>query len=59
MHFKLFLISIHLLSRGIATGYELDDRMIGVRFPAVAENFSLRHYVQTGSGVHSTSYPWG
>jgi hypothetical protein len=33
-------------SIGTATEYELDDRMIGVRFPAV--NFSLYHRVQTG-----------
>jgi len=28
----------------------------GVRFPARAENFSLRHRVQTGFGAHPTSY---
>jgi hypothetical protein len=43
---------------GIATGYGLDDRMIGVRFPPGAGNFSLRHRVQTGSGAHPTSYQW-
>jgi hypothetical protein len=32
---------------GIATGYGLDDRGVGVRV----------HVVQTGSGVHPTSYP--
>jgi hypothetical protein len=31
---------------GIATSYWLDDRMTGVRFPAGAGNFSLRHRVQ-------------
>jgi hypothetical protein len=36
-------------SVGRATGYGLDDQMIGVRFPAVAGNFSLRHRVYTGS----------
>jgi hypothetical protein len=46
-------------SFGIATGYELDDRMIGIRFPAVAGNFSLRHRVQAGSGAHPASYPMG
>jgi hypothetical protein len=35
------------------------DRMIGVRFPAGAGNFSLRHRVQTGSGVQPASYPMG
>jgi hypothetical protein len=44
-------------SVGIATGYGLDDRMIGVRIPAVAGNFSLRHHVKTGSGAHPASYP--
>jgi hypothetical protein len=47
------------ISVGIATGYWLDDRMIGIRFPAGAGNFSLRHRVQTGSGVHPASYPVG
>jgi hypothetical protein len=46
-------------SVGIATGYGLDDRMFGVRFPVRAGNFSLRHYVQTGSGAHPASYPMG
>jgi hypothetical protein len=46
-------------SVGIATGYELDDRMIGVRFRAGAGNFSLRHHVQTDSGVHAAPYPMG
>jgi hypothetical protein len=40
-------------------GYGLHDRMIGVRFPAGAVNFSLQHHAQTGSGVHPTSYPKG
>jgi hypothetical protein len=43
----------------IATGYGLDDRMIGVRFPVGAGNFSLRLHVQTGSGAHPASYPMG
>jgi len=41
------------------TEYWLDDRMIGVRIPAGAGNFSLRHRVQTGSGAHVASYPMG
>jgi hypothetical protein len=44
-------------SVGIATGYGLDDRMIGVRFLEGAGNFSLRYHVQTGSGAHPASYP--
>jgi hypothetical protein len=46
-------------SVGIATGYGLDDRTIGVRFPVGAGNCSLRHRVQTGSGAHPASYPMG
>jgi hypothetical protein len=38
----------------IATFYGLDDRMIGVRFPAVARDFYRRHRVQTGG-----SFPKG
>jgi hypothetical protein len=46
-------------SVGIATDYGLDDRIIGVRIPVGAGNFSLRHRVQTGSGAHPVSYPMG
>jgi hypothetical protein len=35
--------------------YWLDDLGFGVRFPARTD-FSLFHYVQTGSAVHLTSY---
>jgi hypothetical protein len=41
---------------GIATGYGLDDRGVGVRVP-VGSKFSLLHVVQTGSGDHPSSYP--
>jgi hypothetical protein len=40
---------------GTATGYRLDDRGSGVRFPAGAGKFSLLHRVQTGSGAHPAS----
>jgi len=33
--------------------------LIGARVSVGAENFSLRHRVQTGSGVHTASYPMG
>jgi len=46
-------------SATIATAYGLDDRIIGVRFPAEAGNSSLRHHVQTSSEVHPVSYPVG
>jgi hypothetical protein len=47
------------ISVGTVTGYELDDRMIGVQFPAGDENFSLRYHVQTCSGAHPASSPMG
>jgi hypothetical protein len=57
------IMSIFSMSRvssiGIATGYGLDDRGAGVRFPAGAGNFSLHHRVQTGSGAHPAFYPMG
>jgi hypothetical protein len=43
-------------SVGIALGYGLDDRGL---IPGEAENFSLHHRVQNGSGAHPTSYPMG
>jgi hypothetical protein len=56
-------ITIGLESRdstvGIMIGCGLDNRMIGVRFPAGAGNFSLHHRVQTGSGAHPASYQMG
>jgi hypothetical protein len=56
-----FIFTFNIMSRDrsvcIATGYELDDQMIGVRFSVKAGNFSLRHCVQTGSGAHPVSYP--
>jgi hypothetical protein len=41
---------------GITTGYRLDDLGVGVRVPVGQEFSSL---VQTGSGVHPTSYLMG
>jgi hypothetical protein len=46
-------------SVGMATGYGLHNREIGVRFTAEARNFSLLHSVQTSSGAHRTSYTMG
>jgi hypothetical protein len=42
---------------GIATGYGLDDREVGVRVPGGSRIFSSAR-VQTGCGVHPT-YPMG
>jgi hypothetical protein len=39
--------------------YGLDDRVIEVRSPTGAEDFSSSSCVQTGSGVHPASYPMG
>jgi hypothetical protein len=44
-------------SVSIVSGYGLDDRAIGVRYPAEAENFSSSVCVQTGSGTHPASCP--
>jgi hypothetical protein len=42
---------------GTATSYGLDDREVGVRVPVGSRSFL--HVVQTGSGVHTTSYQIG
>jgi hypothetical protein len=43
---------------GIATSYRLDNR--GLEFESQkSHEFSLLHVVQTGSGIHPTSYPMG
>jgi hypothetical protein len=44
-------------SGSIVSDYGLDDRAIGVRFPAGAKYFSSILCVQTGSGVHPASCP--
>jgi hypothetical protein len=43
---------------GIATGYGLDGRGVGVRVP-VGARFSPLHVDHTGSGAHPASYPIG
>jgi hypothetical protein len=40
-------------------GYKLDDRGIGVRFPKVATNFYLYHFVQIGHGDQPATYAMG
>jgi hypothetical protein len=46
-------------SMNIAQWYScgLRAQWLGIRVPVGAGNFSLHHRIQTGSGVHSTSYP--
>jgi hypothetical protein len=46
-------------SSSIVSDYGLDDRAIGVRFPAKAKDFSCSLCVQTGSGAHPASCPIG
>jgi hypothetical protein len=43
-------------SVAIATGYELEDRGIGIQVP-VGQDFSDLHVVQTLSGAHQASCP--
>jgi hypothetical protein len=46
-------------SGSIVSDYGLDDRAIGVRFPAGAKDFPTILCVQTGSGAHPASCPMG
>jgi hypothetical protein len=46
-----------MVQEGVAQ--TMDYRMIEVRFPAEAGNFSLHHRVQTDSGAHPAFYPMG
>jgi hypothetical protein len=46
-------------SGSIVSYYGLDDRAIGVRSPAGAEDFSSSLCVQTGSGAHPASCTMG
>jgi hypothetical protein len=46
-------------SGSVVTDYGLDDRAIGVRSPAGAEDFSSSLCVQTGSGAHPASCTMG
>jgi hypothetical protein len=46
-------------SGSIVSDYGLDDRAIGVLFPAGAKDFSSSVCVQTGSGAHPASCPMG
>jgi hypothetical protein len=46
-------------SGSIVSEYGLDDRVIGVRSPAGAKDFSSNLCVQTGSGAHPASCTMG
>jgi hypothetical protein len=52
-------VRIYDSSVGIATGYGLDEQRGGSSSPGRVKKFSLLHIVQTGSGVHPTSYKMG
>jgi hypothetical protein len=53
-HNKTSLKKIYIISWGEESGYGLDGRGIGVRFPA-REDFSLLRRVQIGSGAYPVS----
>jgi hypothetical protein len=46
-------------SGSIVSDYGLDDRVIEVRSPTEAEDFSSSSCVQAGSEAHPASYPMG
>jgi hypothetical protein len=60
---QIFSLLTHERSRvslgSIVSDYGLDDRVIGVRSPAGAEDFSSSPCVQTSSGAHPASSPMG
>jgi hypothetical protein len=55
----LFFVWSRASSVSIVSDYQLDDRVIGVRFPAEVKHFSSSLCVQTGSGAHPASYSVG
>jgi hypothetical protein len=60
---QLLVVLIFIWSRvssgSIVSDYGLDDRAIGVRSPAGAEDFSSSLCVQTGSEAHPASCTMG
>jgi hypothetical protein len=55
----MVVIRSRVSSGSIVSDYGLDDRAIGVRFPAGAKDCSSSLCVQTGSGAHPASCPMG
>jgi hypothetical protein len=45
------------MSGNIVSDYGLDDRAIGVRFPAGTKDFSSILCIETGTGAHPASCP--
>jgi hypothetical protein len=63
---EIFIIILYTYNYGsqgssasLVSGYGLDDRMIEVRSPAEAREFSSNLCVQTGCGAHRASCPMG
>jgi hypothetical protein len=63
LYILLDVCTYNMVSRnssvGIATGYGLDDQGRREFESRWGKKFSLLHIVQTGSGVHPTSYKMG
>jgi hypothetical protein len=55
----MILILSRVSSGSIVSDYGLDDRAIGVRSSAGAEDFSSSLCIQTGSGTHPASCKMG
>jgi hypothetical protein len=54
-----YVLRNRVSSGSLVSEYGLDDRAIGVRSPAGAEDFSSDLCVQTGSRAHPASCPMG
>jgi hypothetical protein len=59
LHLILLLFGSRGSSGSIVSDYGLDDRAIGIRSSAGAEDFSSSLCVQTGSGAHPASCTMG
>jgi hypothetical protein len=59
LSFYFLLLRSRGSSGSIVSDYGLDDRVIEVRSPTEAENFSSRLCVQTGSEAYPASCPMG
>jgi hypothetical protein len=57
--FTIWHVGSRVSSGSIVSDYGLDDRVIGVRSPVGAKDFSSILCVQTGSGAHPASSTMG
>jgi hypothetical protein len=55
----IIIMGSRVSSGSVVSDYGLDDRAIGVRSPAGAEDFSYSICIQTGSGAHPASCTMG